>query len=121
MEATDPKEKKELWEEAYDEVTNWMNIDADKSGNINDRGALLCRALYNELGVKKFKQLLKDGIIPRDFAVKVSEILTILIDESLSQRDAKRGDGDLADNKGKTYLNHKVYADFLEKYSREEV
>ncbi len=114
LESKEPKAKKELWEEATDIVANWLNVDSEKLGSANDRAAMVCRVLHGEFGERGFKQLLKDGILPREFAEKLVEVISIRQDEVFSEEDGNRGRGSL-------HWNHKKYADFLDKHSKSSV
>ncbi len=128
----DPKEKAVLWEDVNDVLSRWLN--APDPGQSNDRAAVLCWVLHGEFGEKGFKQLLKDGIIPREIATTVAQVISLVASEMLADAHHEGADilGDLSfgilgdfDRDSKTTLrgtgslgwNHKMYADFLEKHA----
>jgi len=115
IEAKDPKEKADLWDNALTEINNWNNVNQGDLGTANDRFALLSRVIRGEFGDKGFKELLQQGIIPRDFAMKVNEGLLTVQGEIYDKTDAERGLGGSGD------WNHKTYAYFWDKNSQPKV
>ncbi len=89
MRETDPKKRAELWESVKFDLELWDSQQSEK-GHTNDRFNLLCKVIKKELGEDLLKEVLGNGILPREIVGVMTAGLRAHIGEMSSLEDGRR-------------------------------